>query len=59
MGFIPCIDLRNGKVVQIVGGSLNEEERGILSIDWIHLNNSTLKKIYVTGVGYEDNSNDP
>ena len=26
MGFRPCIDLRNGKVVQIVGGSLNDDE---------------------------------
>ena len=26
MGFRPCIDLRNGKVVQIVGGSLSDDE---------------------------------
>lgn len=26
MGFRPCIDLRNGKVVQIVGGSLRDDE---------------------------------
>lgn len=26
MGFRPCIDLRNGKVVQIVGGSLRSDE---------------------------------
>jgi phosphoribosylformimino-5-aminoimidazole carboxamide ribotide isomerase len=27
MGFRPCIDLRNGRVVQIVGGSLTGDER--------------------------------
>src|SRR5579859_4698329 len=28
MRFRPCIDLRNGRVVQIVGGSLSENEGG-------------------------------
>ena len=26
MGFRPCIDLHNGKVVQIVGGSLRDDD---------------------------------
>jgi len=30
MKFRPCIDLHNGKVVQIVGGSLDEKQRGNL-----------------------------
>ena len=33
MGFRPCIDLRNGKVVQIVGGSLRYDE-GITEVNF-------------------------
>jgi phosphoribosylformimino-5-aminoimidazole carboxamide ribotide isomerase len=31
MRFRPCIDLRNGKVVQIVGGSLDDSEQQVVT----------------------------
>jgi phosphoribosylformimino-5-aminoimidazole carboxamide ribotide isomerase len=31
MAFRPCIDLRNGKVVQIVGGTLGDKEEGVVT----------------------------
>lgn len=38
MRFRPCIDLHHGKVVQIVGGSLNEQDTGALKTNFTSSN---------------------
>jgi phosphoribosylformimino-5-aminoimidazole carboxamide ribotide isomerase len=50
MGFRPCIDLRNGRVVQIVGGSLTGDE-GAIKVNF----ETGLSPAYYANMYKEDN----